>query len=372
MSPAAGAVGPALAACAGRGIPTWPGIPVPGQALAGPSLPGAGALAGLRPSGTGALAGLPRGPACPGLLRLTVPWRTLAGIIAEPGQLSRFGPVTPQAARYLADAASRDASTEWRVIVTDDGGRAIAVARIRRSRARSAGLLPVAGLVSQVTLVVPGNLARAASLPAPGDPAACATMQTWSPAQPSATRASPNPAGSASSNLSDMLAAALDAARQAIARATPIPAAPATPAAPAAPRAPAPADAPTTGPARPTGHHHGSANLSQPGTRPAAPRHAASPPTAPTSITPFPMTRADGPATAISAPAAGPTIASSSAPAGTSPSPSQAPSSGPPQPDAPTPKPPIRTTPEAVVGAAMDPGSRSVVGVAGRLRSGPG
>ena len=98
--------------------PTWPGISVPGQAPAGPGLSGTGPLAGLRPSGTGALAGLPRGPACPGLLRLTVPWRTLAGIIAEPGQLSRFGPVTPQAARYLANAASLDASTEWRVIVT--------------------------------------------------------------------------------------------------------------------------------------------------------------------------------------------------------------------------------------------------------------
>jgi hypothetical protein len=115
--------------------PAWPELPVPGQAPAG-----------LARSGTGALAGLPLGPASKGLLHLTVPWRTLAGLLAEPGQLTRFGSVTPHTARLLADAASRDAGSLWKVIVTNGSGQAIAVTRIRRPRAGASGSPPAASL----------------------------------------------------------------------------------------------------------------------------------------------------------------------------------------------------------------------------------
>ena len=168
--------------------------------------------AGLAPSGSGALAGLPRGPASTGLLQLTVPWRTLAGILAEPGQLSRLGAVTPQTARHLADAASRDPGTEWKVIVTDGGGQAIAVTRVRRSRARAPGSLPATGLVRRVTLVVPASLAYDAGRQASGYSAGRAGRRARAPAQPSAPESAPHPVVPAPGGLGGILAAALKAA----------------------------------------------------------------------------------------------------------------------------------------------------------------
>jgi hypothetical protein len=194
-------------ACGPRPILAWPELPVPGQVPAA-----------LARSGTGALAGLPRGPASTGLLNLTVPWRTLAGVLAEPGYLSRLGAVTPQTARSLADAASRDTGTSWKVIVTDGGGQAIAVIRIRRSRARAPSRPPAAGLVSQVTLVVPASLARAAGRQGAGDRDADAEGRARAPAQPAAGSGL-NPAGPASGEFADVLAAALHAAQNATASA---------------------------------------------------------------------------------------------------------------------------------------------------------
>ena len=130
-------------------VPRWPALPVPGLVPAG-----------LARSGTGALAGLPRGPAGTGLLRLTVPWLTLARTGVGPGQLSRLGPVTPHTARRVAETAARDPATEWKVIVTDRDGQAIAIAGVRRTRARSPASAPAAGLVSRVILTVPAGLAR--------------------------------------------------------------------------------------------------------------------------------------------------------------------------------------------------------------------
>ena len=62
---------------------------------------------------------------------LTAPWRTLAGLIQEPGHLGRVGPVTASVARYLARAAAADASCEWRIIVVDERGHPVAVTTIR-------------------------------------------------------------------------------------------------------------------------------------------------------------------------------------------------------------------------------------------------
>ena len=66
-----------------------------------------------------------------GLLELRVPWATLAGKSADPGHLSRLGPISPSQARYLADLATRDPAADWRIIVTGLDGRAVAVARAR-------------------------------------------------------------------------------------------------------------------------------------------------------------------------------------------------------------------------------------------------
>jgi hypothetical protein len=73
-----------------------------------------------------------RSPA--GRLQLAVPWRTLAGLIPEPGRLCWLGPVTPQTAREIAAAGAADPACLWKVIITDDEGRALAVTRLRRRR----------------------------------------------------------------------------------------------------------------------------------------------------------------------------------------------------------------------------------------------
>ena len=62
---------------------------------------------------------------------LTAPWRTLAGLIQEPGHLGRVGPVTASVARYLARAAAADVTCEWRIIVVDERGHPVAVTTIR-------------------------------------------------------------------------------------------------------------------------------------------------------------------------------------------------------------------------------------------------
>jgi hypothetical protein len=77
------------------------------------------------PAAMGSLA-----PAGGGLLDVQLPWSTLTGDSAEPGHLSRIGPITPAQARYLADLAVDDTAVQWRVIVTDPAGQAVAVTRV--------------------------------------------------------------------------------------------------------------------------------------------------------------------------------------------------------------------------------------------------
>ena len=102
-----------------------------------------------------------------GMLDVSMPWRTLAGISAEPGRLGWVGPVTAAQARWLAEYASRDPAAEWRIIVTTPGGQAIAVTRIPRprergsppsSRAGPAKSGAAAGLISRVTLTIPEDI----------------------------------------------------------------------------------------------------------------------------------------------------------------------------------------------------------------------
>jgi hypothetical protein len=103
----------------------------------------------------------------PGLLDLTISWHVLTGQPAAPARLGRLGPVTAAQALPLAALAATDPAAQWRVIVTDPAGRAIAVERVRRGRlCASPGRAP--GVTGRVTVIVP---AAALDLPAlPGQP----------------------------------------------------------------------------------------------------------------------------------------------------------------------------------------------------------
>ena len=103
--------------------------------------PGPAAMENLRPAGGG-------------LLDLRVPWSTLVGDSGEPGQLSRIGPITAEQARYLADLAACDVTVQWRVIVTDPSGRAMAVSRVLRDVSDRAAADGQAGLVKRVTVTI--------------------------------------------------------------------------------------------------------------------------------------------------------------------------------------------------------------------------
>jgi hypothetical protein len=109
----------------------------------------------------------PDGRPVPGLLDVTLPWATLAGLPGGgPGILGRIGPVTPVQARQLAHAAEHDPAAQWRIIITNTAGQAIAVTRIRRQRSR-AGPGPArdrpprsSGLVGRVTLTISQDTVR--------------------------------------------------------------------------------------------------------------------------------------------------------------------------------------------------------------------
>jgi hypothetical protein len=130
--------------CGTRPVPQWPAL--------GTIPP---ALARRRP-------GPPDGRPVPGLLDAVLPWTTLTGLAGTPGTLGRIGPITAAQARQLARAAETDPAAQWRVIVTNHLGQAIAVARIRRPRRRARdgpavsrdGPPPGAGLVGRITVTI--------------------------------------------------------------------------------------------------------------------------------------------------------------------------------------------------------------------------
>jgi hypothetical protein len=189
----------------GKLIPPWPELPGPGDTPPG-----------LSRSVTGALAGLPPGAAAAGLLTLTVPWRTLAGMSDEPGDLTRLGPITREAALDLAEAAALDPGVRWRVIVTDAAGRAIAITRVRSKRARSPG--PGGhgqGLVSQVTLTVRRDLACSPPPEASWRPAAAGAPGSADVSGSGGVPVSVGAPAGTGGDLGALLAAALSAAAEA-------------------------------------------------------------------------------------------------------------------------------------------------------------
>jgi len=162
----------------GEDLPAWPPIPLPGVT----PTPGCARPARASPGGTQDRRGPPKGLHLAGRAVLSVPWRTLAGWSCEPGELSRIGPVTAGVARDLALAAAADVTCEWKVIVVGRSGQAVAVAKVRRTRAgargRSGGPASVAagrsgdvGMVGRITLTIPAGLLHPTESPAEEEPA---------------------------------------------------------------------------------------------------------------------------------------------------------------------------------------------------------
>src|SRR5215469_1209413 len=134
------------------------------------------------------------GQPAPGLLDALLPWTTLAGIAEGPGTLGRIGPITPAQARQLARVAEHDPAAQWRMIVTNTLGQAIAVARIPRRRrpargrdspglARDGPPRPGSGLVGRITVTITQDtLAATPQAPRRGPPAqiAAAALRTAS------------------------------------------------------------------------------------------------------------------------------------------------------------------------------------------------
>jgi Domain of unknown function (DUF222) len=120
------------------GVPwCWPHIPGPGE-VPGFGGPAAG-IHGERPT-------------------LTVPWRSLAGLSSEPGQLTRIGAITAETARELSLPAAADPACEWRILITDAVGQLLAVTRIRSpggGRASPPHPRQRRGILSRITVTVP-------------------------------------------------------------------------------------------------------------------------------------------------------------------------------------------------------------------------
>jgi hypothetical protein len=156
--------------------PAWPdlplpgGVPGPGCAPQWPGLaedsPARGSPGGKESADTRSSPGNRSSPRQEPRARLTVtvPWRTLAGLSSEPGNLCWLGPVTPLTALTLARAAAEDPACEWRVIVTGTTGQAQAVTRVRRSRGQRTGA--AGGLFSRITLTVPAGILESVTAPA--------------------------------------------------------------------------------------------------------------------------------------------------------------------------------------------------------------
>jgi hypothetical protein len=130
--------------------PDWPDVPAD---IAPAFTPSGNRRPGDRQPGDGR-------PPAGGMLDVSMPWQTLAGISPQPGWLGRIGPVSAAQASRLADLATRNPAAEWRIIVTTPAGHAIAVTRIPRRRERDGPPVPApgTGLVGRVTLTIPEDI----------------------------------------------------------------------------------------------------------------------------------------------------------------------------------------------------------------------
>jgi hypothetical protein len=139
--------------------PDWP--PLPAHLPAVPDVAPSAARNGGGPSQASVLAGT-------GLLDVLIPWTTLAGYGREPAILGRIGPISSCQARGLFAVATRSQTTQWRVIVTSDDGRALAVSHARPPRPKHVGDTSSAmtGTIGRVTITVRAStLATPAAIP---------------------------------------------------------------------------------------------------------------------------------------------------------------------------------------------------------------
>jgi hypothetical protein len=91
-----------------------------------------------------------------GLLDLTIPWSALTGRTSSPAHLGHLGPISAPQARLLVCTAVPDPHAQWRVILTDPDGHAIAVQRVRRGKRicpPQPGRPP--GVLGRVTITLP-------------------------------------------------------------------------------------------------------------------------------------------------------------------------------------------------------------------------
>ena len=185
---------------------------------------------------------------------LTLPWVTLHRRFRRTGhpRPHRAGHRT-RGPRRLASLALLGSGTEWRIILTDADRRAMAVARLPRTRQPAGSQTPgLTSVIGRVTIILPERRPRhPRPPPAPGSPTASTPAFSPPPAAP-ATRPASKPT----------------------------------------PTVTHPAAVPTPPPRRPTGHRPESASTSPPATRPAAAPAAGSLPGAATSTTPCHSIRA--------------------------------------------------------------------------------
>jgi hypothetical protein len=158
------------------------------RAAAGPAPPWP--ALGTLPPGLARPAATPGGRPVPGLLDVTLPWATLAGLSGcGPAILGRIGPITPTQARQLAEAAEHDPAAQWQIIITDNAGQAIAVTRLP-SRARAGPARPARAGPAGPARAGPAGPARAGPVgPARAGPAA----RPRTPVAPAPARAAPAP-----------------------------------------------------------------------------------------------------------------------------------------------------------------------------------
>ena len=96
------------------------GGPHDGEGSPGDHEPDDGRIPGpSEASNTGGAGGADH-PAKARLSNLTIPLATLLGLAARPGNAHALGPLDPDLARKLADAAARSPDTEWCITVIDD------------------------------------------------------------------------------------------------------------------------------------------------------------------------------------------------------------------------------------------------------------
>ena len=161
-------------------LPHWPPLP---DHLPAPPQPPAPDNNGRPPPGTAGPPGPARraGPAGrggrppPGLLDLTLPWTTLAGLSRQPGHLGRLGPITPAQACQLAAHAATRPGTDWRIILTTPAGHALAITRIPRTRPApapgsqhdAAPATTATPLTGRITLTIPQHILDTTPAPDP-------------------------------------------------------------------------------------------------------------------------------------------------------------------------------------------------------------